>query len=77
MRGAVLRLHEGIESLDGLLGSGEPLMYGSDASALPLVQLCLGYERQVPISNSRRTSFSDIRSWDSSRQPTISGVGRP
>lgn len=33
--------------------------------------------RQVPISNSRRTSFSDMRSWDSSRQPTISGVGRP
>jgi len=33
--------------------------------------------RQVAISNSRRTSFSDIRSWDSSRQPTISGVGRP
>ena len=33
--------------------------------------------RQVPISNSRRTSFSDIRSWDSSRQPTISGVGKP
>jgi hypothetical protein len=33
--------------------------------------------RQGPISNSRRTSFSDMRSWDSSRQPTISGVGRP
>jgi len=33
--------------------------------------------RQVPSSNSRRTSFSDIRSWDSSRQPTISGVGKP
>jgi hypothetical protein len=33
--------------------------------------------RQVPISNSRNTSFSDIRSWDSSRQPTISGVGKP
>jgi thiosulfate dehydrogenase (quinone) large subunit len=33
--------------------------------------------RQVPISNSRSTSFSDILSWDSSRQPTISGVGRP
>jgi thiosulfate dehydrogenase [quinone] large subunit len=33
--------------------------------------------RQVPISNSRSTSFSDIRSWDSSRQPTISGVGKP
>jgi uncharacterized membrane protein YphA (DoxX/SURF4 family) len=33
--------------------------------------------RQVPISNSRRTSFRDIRSWDSSRQPTISGVGKP
>jgi uncharacterized membrane protein YphA (DoxX/SURF4 family) len=33
--------------------------------------------RQEPISNSRSTSFSDIRSWDSSRQPTISGVGKP
>jgi thiosulfate dehydrogenase [quinone] large subunit len=33
--------------------------------------------RQVPISNSRRTSLSDMRSWDSSRQPTISGVGKP
>ena len=31
--------------------------------------------RQLPISNSRSTSFSDIRSCDSSRQPTISGVG--
>jgi len=33
--------------------------------------------RQVPISNSRSTSLSDMRSWDSSRQPTISGVGKP
>lgn len=33
--------------------------------------------RQVPTSNSRSTSFSDIRLWDSSRQPTISGVGKP
>jgi thiosulfate dehydrogenase [quinone] large subunit len=33
--------------------------------------------RQVPISNLRSTSFSDIRSWDSSRQPTIRGVGSP
>jgi len=33
--------------------------------------------RQVATSNSRRTSLSDIRSWDSSRQPTIRGVGRP
>lgn len=33
--------------------------------------------RQVPISNSRSTSFSDIRSWESSRQPTIRGVGKP
>ena len=33
--------------------------------------------RQVAISNSRSTSLSDIRSWDSSRRPTISGVGRP
>ena len=33
--------------------------------------------RQVPSSNSRNTSFSDIRSWDSSRQPTMSGVGKP
>ncbi len=32
---------------------------------------------QVAISNSRSTSFSAIRSWESSRQPTISGVGRP
>jgi thiosulfate dehydrogenase [quinone] large subunit len=32
---------------------------------------------QVPISNSRSTSFSDIRLWDSSRQPTIRGVGKP
>jgi hypothetical protein len=42
-----------------------------------LVFALAGVRRQVPISNSRRTSFSDIRSWDSSRQPTISGVGRP
>ena len=33
--------------------------------------------RQVPISNSRSTSLSDMRSWDSSRQPTIRGVGNP
>ena len=33
--------------------------------------------RQEPISNSRSTSFSDMRSCDSSRQPTISGVGKP
>jgi len=33
--------------------------------------------RQEPISNSRSTSFNDIRSWDSSRQPTIRGVGSP
>jgi hypothetical protein len=33
--------------------------------------------RQVPISNSRNTSFKVIRLWDSSRQPTISGVGNP
>ena len=33
--------------------------------------------RQVPISNARSTSFSDIRLWDSSRQPTIKGVGNP
>jgi thiosulfate dehydrogenase (quinone) large subunit len=33
--------------------------------------------RQVPISNSRSTSFSDMRSCDSSRRPTISGVGNP
>jgi thiosulfate dehydrogenase (quinone) large subunit len=33
--------------------------------------------RQVPISNSRRTSLRDMRSCDSSRQPTINGVGRP
>ena len=33
--------------------------------------------RQAPSSNSRSTSFSDIRSCDSSRQPTISGVGKP
>jgi len=32
---------------------------------------------QVPISNSRSTSFSDMRSCDSSRQPTINGVGKP
>jgi hypothetical protein len=32
---------------------------------------------QEPISNSRKTSFRAIRLWDSSRQPTISGVGKP
>src|SRR5262249_8301225 len=32
---------------------------------------------QEPISNSRSTSFSDILSWDPSRQPTTSGVGKP
>jgi thiosulfate dehydrogenase [quinone] large subunit len=42
-----------------------------------LVFALAGARRQVPISNSRSTSFSDIRSWDSSRQPTISGVGKP
>jgi uncharacterized membrane protein YphA (DoxX/SURF4 family) len=31
----------------------------------------------VPISNSRKTSFNAIRLWDSSRQPTINGVGKP
>jgi hypothetical protein len=33
--------------------------------------------RQFPISNSRSTSLSDMRSWASSRQPTINGVGKP
>jgi thiosulfate dehydrogenase [quinone] large subunit len=33
--------------------------------------------RQEPISNSRSTSLSDIRSCASSRQPTIKGVGSP
>jgi thiosulfate dehydrogenase [quinone] large subunit len=42
-----------------------------------LVFVVAGARRQVAISNSRRTSFSDIRSWDSSRQPTIRGVGSP
>lgn len=42
-----------------------------------LVFALAGARRQVPISNSRNTSFNDIRSWDSSRQPTISGVGKP
>ena len=32
---------------------------------------------QVAISNSRRTSFSASGRGDSSRQPTISGVGKP
>ena len=32
---------------------------------------------QEPISNSRKTSFRAIRLWDSSRQPTINGVGKP
>lgn len=32
---------------------------------------------QEPSSNSRRTSFREMRSWLSSRQPTIKGVGRP
>ena len=48
---------------------------------LPLLVFALArvrqVRRQVPISNSRSTSFSDILSWDSSRQPTISGVGKP
>lgn len=42
-----------------------------------LVSALAGVRRQVATSNSRSTSFSDIRSWDSSRQPTISGVGSP
>ena len=32
---------------------------------------------QEPSSNSRKTSFKAIRLWDSSRQPTINGVGKP
>ena len=32
---------------------------------------------QEATSNSRSTSFKAIRLWDSSRQPTISGVGKP
>jgi thiosulfate dehydrogenase [quinone] large subunit len=44
---------------------------------LAVLVFALAAVRQVPISNSRSTSFSDIRSWDSSRQPTISGVGKP
>jgi thiosulfate dehydrogenase [quinone] large subunit len=32
---------------------------------------------QEPISNSRNTSLRAIRLWDSSRQPTIRGVGKP
>jgi uncharacterized membrane protein YphA (DoxX/SURF4 family) len=35
------------------------------------------YPAQEPISNSRKTSFRAIRLWDSSRQPTINGVGKP
>jgi thiosulfate dehydrogenase [quinone] large subunit len=42
-----------------------------------LVFALAGVRRQVPISNSRSTSFSDMRSWLSSRHPTISGVGKP
>jgi hypothetical protein len=44
---------------------------------LALLVFALAAVRQVPISNWRRTSLSDMRSWDSSRQPTISGVGKP
>ena len=42
-----------------------------------LVFALAGVRRQVATSNSRRTSFSDMRSWLSSRQPTINGVGKP
>lgn len=42
-----------------------------------LVFALAALRRQVATSNSRNTSLSDMRSWDSSRQPTISGVGKP
>jgi thiosulfate dehydrogenase (quinone) large subunit len=64
----------------GLRLAGDSFDEGIDLDAL-LVGLQLALLvfalRQVAISNSRRTSLSDIRSWDSSRHPTISGVGKP
>jgi len=64
----------------GLRLAGDSFDEGIDLDAL-LVGLQLALLvfalRQVAISNSRSTSFSDIRSWVSSRQPTISGVGKP
>jgi thiosulfate dehydrogenase [quinone] large subunit len=42
-----------------------------------LVFALAGVRRQVATSNSRSTSLSDMRSWLSSRQPTINGVGKP
>jgi thiosulfate dehydrogenase [quinone] large subunit len=53
----------------------DSLLIGLQLALLVLAVATL--RRQVATSNSRRTSFSDMRSWDSSRQPTISGVGKP
>ena len=55
----------------------DTMLVGLQLALLVFVLASVRRQRQVPTSNSRRTSFSDIRSWDSSRQPTISGVGKP
>jgi thiosulfate dehydrogenase [quinone] large subunit len=55
----------------------DSLLVGLQLALLVFALAELRVRRQVPSSNSRSTSFSDIRSWDSSRQPTISGVGKP
>jgi hypothetical protein len=87
--GLVLAVNFGLAngSSFGLSLAGDSFDEGIDLDTLLVgVQLALlvfalagvrRVRRQVPISNSRSTSFSDIRSWDSSRQPTISGVGKP
>jgi hypothetical protein len=56
----------------------DSLLVGLQLALLVFALACArSVRRQLPISNSRSTSFNDIRSCDSSRQPTISGVGNP
>jgi thiosulfate dehydrogenase [quinone] large subunit len=55
----------------------DTMLVGLQLALLVFALASVRLRRQVPTSNSRSTSFSDIRSWDSSRQPTISGVGKP
>ncbi|MDX6482204.1 MAG: thiosulfate dehydrogenase (quinone) large subunit [Gaiellaceae bacterium] len=55
----------------------DTLMTGLQLALLLFWGAALRRPAQEPTSNSRSVSLSDIRSCDSSLQPTISGVGKP
>ncbi len=59
------------------IGTDEVAVEGTCSGDLVREQRYLGDIRQVAISNSRRTSFSDVlRSVDALRVPTMSAHGR-